>query len=157
MAHQNSEKGTSIIRPDYTPKVPVFQITPPVIETGYVYHFTTPSCLLYEVRFAAKADNLLEMVVNFSVLSDEFEYEYSVTNRGELYGIIATVIEILIRFHRTHILTTSYEFTGEFKEGENKSEASIRSRLYIRYAERILDPAWRVELSGNKVLLRKIK
>jgi hypothetical protein len=62
-------------------------------------------------------------------------------------------------FHFHHNFTTSYEFSGEFKEGEDKEKqkTSIRSRLYIRYAEKVLNTNWKYELNGNKVILKKIK
>jgi hypothetical protein len=148
-----------IILPQYRPVNLVFPITPPAIESGYVYHFTTSSSLLYEVRFAPKSNKILEMVVNFTVLSDEFEHDYPVTNRGEIYSVIATVIEIIKMFHFQHNFTVSYEFSGEFKENEEKEKekSSIRTRLYLRYAGRILNDHWKPELTGNKVILRKIK
>jgi hypothetical protein len=148
-----------IILPGYAPVNLVFPIEPPAIVSGYVYHFTTGSGLLYEVRFAPKANKILEMVVNFTVISDEFEHDYPVTNRGEVYSVIATVIEIIKLFHHQHNFSVSYEFSGEFKEDEDKDKenASIRSRLYLRYAGRILNNNWKPELTGNKVILRKIK
>lgn len=145
-----------VILPGYKPTAEIFKITPPAIESGYVYFFTTSSDLLYEVRFARKADNNLAIVVNFSVLDDAFEHEYSVTNRGELYSVIATVVEILKMFHHFHNLTTSYEFSGEFKENEVKDVSSIRSRLYLRYAKNILNNNWKPEAIGNKIFLKKI-
>jgi hypothetical protein len=159
MSADSGHKHDLIIDPDYKPGSTVFSITPPVIETGYVYYFTSGSGLLYEVRFAPKSDNILGMVVNFTVVSDEFEHDYPVTNRGELYSIIATVIEIIQLFHSHHNFTTSYEFSGEFKDNENKEEqnASIRSRLYLRYAPRVLNSHWKPFVTGNKVILIKVK
>jgi hypothetical protein len=156
---ESGQNKDYVISPEYRHSANVFPITPPSIETGYVYNFITPSDLLYEVRFAPKQDKILEMVVNFTVLSEEFEHDYPVTNRGELYGVIATVIEIMKMFHFHHNFTTSYEFSGEFKEGEDKEKqkTSIRSRLYIRYAEKVLNTNWKYELNGNKVILKKIK
>ncbi len=78
-------------------------------------------------------------VLNFSVLSDEFEDEYSETNRGEVYRIIATVIEIANLYHSNHVHSETYEFNGEFKDEHETQAASIRSRLYFRYAERVLN------------------
>jgi hypothetical protein len=152
-------KEDFVISPAYLPVCKIFPIERPAIESGYVYHFTTDSGLLYEVRFAQKASNILEMVVNFTVVSDEFEHDYPVTNRGEIYGVIATVIEIIKVFHHFHNFTSSYEFSGEFKENEaNASEnASIRSRLYIRYASKVLNSNWKHELSVNKVILKKFR
>lgn len=145
-----------IIAPAYKPATDIFLILPPPIESGYIYHFTTTSDLLYEVRFARKVDNSLALVVNFSVLAEEFEHEYSVTNRGELYSVIATVIEIIKMFHHQHNFTISYEFSGEFKENEDKENSSIRTRLYMRYANHVLNNNWKPYIDGNKVILKKI-
>lgn len=157
MSADSDHKQDFIIYPQYKPVAQVFPITPPAIESGYVYFFTSKSGLLYEVRFAPKAENILGMVVNFTVVSDEFELDYPVTNRGELYGVIATVIEIIRIFHIHHNFTTSYEFSGEFKDNENKEKqnASIRSRLYLRYAPLVLNRHWKPIVTGNKVILKK--
>ena len=144
-----------VISSVYQTVTDVFPIKPPTFESGNIYHFTTSSDLLYEVRFARKTDNSLAMVVNFSVLDDEFEHEYSVTNRGELYGVIATVIEIIKLYHHSHNFTISYEFSGEFKENEEKKNTSIRTRLYLRYAQRVLNVNWKSIVEGNKVILKK--
>jgi hypothetical protein len=159
MTFISNNKEDFVISPSHKPDNKVFPIVPPAIESGYVYHFTSGSGLLYEVRFAPKANNILEMVVNFTVIGDEFELDYPVTNRGEVYSIIATVIEIMKMFHRLHNFTISYEFSGDFKENEDKvqHDASIRSRLYLRYAAKILNHNWKPEISGNKVILKKIK
>lgn len=146
-----------LILPEYKPVCEVFPIVPPPIETGYVYHFTTRSNLLYEVRFAPKAGNILDVVVNFTVESDEFDEDYPVTNRGEIFSVIATVIEIMKMFHHHHNFTLSYEFAGEFKEDElnDNNRPSIRSRLYLRYAERLLNHNWKAMLNGNKVIIKR--
>jgi hypothetical protein len=159
MSSTSEHKEDFIIRPDYISSVKVYDIIKPAIETGYVYNFTSDSGLFYEVRFAPKVDNILGMVVNFTVDSDEFENDYPVTNRGEVFNIIATVIEIVRIFHHYHNFTTSYEFSGEFKENESKTEhnSSIRSRMYLRYAPIVLTGNWKAQINGNKVLLKKVK
>ena len=86
-----------IIRPDYTPTSKLYDFKKPEIPTGDTYYFTTDSGLKYQVRFGKKRENYLGNIINFSVLSDEFEDEYSETNRGEVYRIIATVIETFSR------------------------------------------------------------
>jgi len=145
-----------LISPDYKPTAKIFPIEVPEIQTGDTYYFTTESGLKYQVRFGKKRDNYLGNIVNFSVLSDEFEDEYSETNRGEVYRIIATVIEIVRIYHSFHIHSDTYEFTGEFKDTKDKQAASIRTRLYYRYAQKILNPEWKPHLEGNKVIVKKI-
>ena len=144
-----------IIRPDYKPSAKIFKIVPPEIETGDTYFFSTDSGLRYEVRFGKRKDNYLGNIINFSVLDDEFEDEYSETNRGEVYQVIATVIEIIKLYHAKHNYSNLYEFSGEFKDKKEDKETSIRTRLFYRAAQRIINPHWKIELIGNKVLITK--
>ncbi len=147
----------SLLRKDYTPAFKPYEIEAPEIESGDTYYFITDSGLKYQVRFGKKKDNYLGNIINFSVLSDEFEDEYSETNRGEVYHIVATVIEIIRIYHQYHIHSDTYEFTGEFKDEHETQTASIRSRLYHRYTQRVLADEWRAILEGNKVIIQKFK
>jgi hypothetical protein len=147
-----------LLRSDYIPRVKIFDIESPAIETGATYFFISGSGLRYEVRFGKKKDNYLGHVVNFSVLDDAFEDEYSVTNKGELYSVIATVIEIVRQFHAKHPSSDTYEFSGEFKDDrDRKDEASIRTKLYFRYAQQVLAPNWRIDIQGNKSTIHKVR
>lgn len=149
--------NNSMLREDYKPSSPPYEIEVPEIQSGDTYYFTTDSGLKYQVRFGKKRDNYLGNIINFSVLSEEFEDEYSETNRGEIYRIIATVIEIIRIYHTNHEHSDTYEFTGEFKDVHETQAASIRSRLYYRYATRLLNENWQAQLEGNKVIIRKIR
>ena len=146
-----------IIHPDYIPTSKLYDFKKPEIPTGDTYYFTTDSGLKYQVRFGKKRENYLGNIVNFSVLSEEFEDEYDETNRGEVYRIIATVVEIVRVYHSYHSHSDTYEFTGEFKDDHDDQAASIRSRLYYRYALKLLSPKWQAQLEGNKVIIKKIK
>jgi hypothetical protein len=150
--HKNIEYPP-LLREDYQPSVPLYEIECPDIPSGSAYYFNTQSGLRYEVLFAKKRDNYLGNIINFSVLSDEFEDEYSETNRGEVYRIIATVTEIIRIYHSFHAYSTSYEFSGEFKEENDTGEASIRTLLYYRKAQKIMHPSWDMNLCGNKVIV----
>ncbi len=137
------------------PVVKPYAIVMPDIPSGAVYLFRTDSGLDYEVRFGRRQNHYLEHIINFGVLNDEFEHEYVVTNRGEIYRVIATVVEIIRLYHAEHPHSISYEFTGEFKQGE-KEASSIRSRLYLRVAGRVLRLNWKADLVGNKVVVSRI-
>ena len=149
--------NTQLFKEDYTPSFEPYDIEAPEIESGDTYYFVTGSGLKYQVRFGKKKDNYLGNIINFSVLSDEFEDEYSETNRGEVYQIVATVIEIIRIYHSYHIHSDTYEFTGEYKDEHETQSASIRSRLYYRYTHRILRDDWESSLEGNKVTIKKFK
>lgn len=142
-----------LIRADYRPVLRPYPIQSPEIKTGNEYYFETGSGLTYQVMFARKKDNYLENIVNFSVLSEDYEDEYSETNRGEIYRVIATVVEVIRLFHQYHAHSTRYEFSGEFKKGNEQRENSIRTLLYYRKAQEILHPRWKLEMEGNKVVI----
>lgn len=146
-----------LFRDDYHPELTPYSIRIPEIKSGAEYYFETESGLMYQVLFAKKKKSYLEHIVNFSVLSDEFEDEYSETNRGEIYKVIATVVEIIRLYHRNHAYSTSYEFSGEFKKGNESRGSSIRTLLYYRKAKEIMNPYWEVGLSGNKVNVHRKK
>ncbi len=148
--------SNNLLQEDYKPSSEPYEIMIPEIKSGDTYYFTTESGLKYQVRFGKKRDNYLGNIINFSVLSDEFEDEYSETNRGEVYRIIATVIEIMIIYHKNHEHSNTYEFSGEFKDKHETHTASIRSRLYYHHASRMLNKNWKADLAGNKVTIRKI-
>lgn len=146
-----------LFRDNYSPGIKPYAVQVPLIKSGAEYYFETESGLKYQVIFARKKSSYLEHIINFSVLSDEFEDEYSETNRGEIYRVIATVIEIIRIFHQHHASSTSYEFSGEFKKGNENRLSSIRTLLYYRKAREILHPDWELEIEGNKVVGRHKK
>lgn len=146
-----------LLHGDYQSIFEPYPIIVPEIQSGDTYFFTTESGLQYEVRFGKKRDDYLGNIINFSVLSEEFEDEYTETNRGENFRIISTMIEIIRIYHENHPHSDTYEFTGEFKETRDTQTASIRSRLYFRYARRYLNEYWEPVLEGNKVIIRKLK
>jgi hypothetical protein len=155
---KNQDDSTvPLLKENFTQALKTYPIEKPEIKSGACYYFETGSGLKYEVLFAKKKDNYLENIINFSVLNDEFDDEYSVTNRGEIYRVIATVIEIILIYHENHSYSTSYEFSGEFKEGNESRSTSIRTMLYFRKANEIMNPAWNIELSGNKVSIQRTK
>jgi len=135
--------------------IPAYPVELPAIKSGAEYYFETESGLKYQVLFAKKKHNYQENIVNFSVLSDEFEDEYSETNRGEIYRVIATVVEIIRVYHNQHPYSTTYEFSGEFKKGNENRETSIRTLLYYRKAREIMHPDWTVKVMGNKVVVHR--
>jgi hypothetical protein len=96
-----------LIRDEYFPLAETYSIISPEIPSGNIYFFVTDTGLEYEVRFGRKRDNFLGNVINFGVLNEEFDNEYSLTNRGEIYRIISTVIEIVRKYHFQHPTSNS--------------------------------------------------
>jgi len=148
--------GFPLLKEDYKSPIQYYSIEKPDIESGSTYYFQTGSGLRYQVTFGKKKNNYLNNIVNFSVLSDDYEDEYSETNRGELYQIICTMIEVVRIYHENHPYSASYEFAGEFKDMRDEKEESIRTRLYYRVAARVVNPAfWDLSLDGNKVQITR--
>jgi len=133
-----------------------YVITPPLIKSGSTYCFSTDSGIEYEVKFGRKEANILHITIAFGVLNEEFEgEEYIETNRGEVYRVMATIIEIARMFNVEHLHTMTYEFTGERKDGE-QSKTAVRTRLYYRYIRRILNPNWKASLNGDSLVIEKV-
>ena len=146
-----------LFKPDYKAVNRVYPIEKPEIVSGPEYYFVTDSNLHYQVTFGKKKNNYLGNIVNFSVIDEEFEDEYSETNHGEVFGIIATMIEIVRLYHQAHPYSNSYEFSGEYKDGEDESGPSIRTRLFLRAIRQVVDMRfWKIMQEDNKVSLLKI-
>lgn len=136
--------------------VPTYQIVPPAISSGSIYHFVTDSGVNYEVRFARKKDNLLHATIAFGVLNDEYDgEEYVETNRGEVYRVMTTVVEVVQMYMNEHPSIRTYEFTGQPTAREDENNASKRINLYKRYLKNIFDSRWEYIPSGNHMLITR--
>ncbi|TND07427.1 MAG: hypothetical protein FD123_3277 [Bacteroidetes bacterium] len=134
-----------------------YTIIPPAISSAGVYFFTTDSGLQYEVRFGRRQDNILHATIVFGVINEEFEgEEYVVTNKGEVYRVMNTIVDIVKMFMKEHPKIMTYEFTGIPKEGESEERDSKRSNLYKRYLPKIFDTGeWEFRFSGNSAIVVK--
>ncbi|MEX1001298.1 MAG: hypothetical protein WDZ35_04215 [Crocinitomicaceae bacterium] len=132
-----------------------YEIIKPNIPTGQVYLFVTDFDVEYEVRFARKKENILHAVIAFGVLNEEYDgEEYVLTNKGDVFKVMRTIIQIIDYYGEKHPNTQVYEFTGVFKEGED-TELSQRTKLYLRYLPRIFDKSWIITMEGNKIFVTK--
>ena len=132
-----------------------YEIIKPNIPTGQVYHFETDFGVEYEVRFARKKENILHAVIAFGVLNEEYEgEEYALTNKGDVFKVMRTIIKIISIYGEKHPNTQVYEFTGVLKEGES-DQMSQRTRLYLRYLPQIFDNSWLINIEGNKIVVSK--
>jgi hypothetical protein len=149
-------EGVPLIIDDLSLRGKLYEIKRPDIESGSTYYFQTGSGLKYQVTFGKKKNNYLGNILNFSVLSEEYEDEYSETNRGEVFAIIRTMVEIVRIYHDNHPYSNSYEFSGEFKDTRDSDVSSIRTKLYFREAKRVIDQNfWNLLLEGNKVIITR--
>jgi hypothetical protein len=136
----------------------IYHIIPPAISSAGVYYFTTDNDVHYEVRFGRRQDNILHATIVFGVINDEYEgEEYVVTNKGELYRVMSTVVEIVKIFMREHPKIMCYEFTGVAKDGEDENGITVRINLYRRYLPRIFDKDWEFAFKGNSALVTRIR
>lgn len=135
-----------------------YTIIPPAISTAGVYYFTTDSGVHYEVRFGRRQDNILHATIVFGVTNEEYEgEEYTVTNKGELYRVMTTIVEVVKMFMSEHPKMISYEFTGLAKEGESENKSSKRINLYKRYLPRIFDKEWQFSFRENMALVTRVR
>ena len=134
-----------------------YPFTPPAISSGSVYLFNTDSGLEYEVRFARKKDNLLHCTIAFGVLNEEYEgEEYVVVNKGEVFRVMATIVDVVRKYISEHPNVRSFEYTGEPTGKELENRPSKRMKLYDRYLIDIFGPGWNFNRKGNKMLISKI-
>ncbi len=136
--------------------LPIYDIKFPAISSGTVFNFKTDSELEYEVRFARKKDNLLHTTIAFGVLNEEYDgEEYSLTNKGEAYRVMATIVSIFKYYLTQHPNVHTYEFVGEPRADENAEFPTKRLNLYRRYLPQIFDSSWQIKVVGNKVIISK--
>lgn len=133
-------------------------ITPPIVTAG-VYYFTTDSGVNYEVRFGRRQENILHATIVFGVTNDEYEgEEYSLTNRGEVYRVMNTIVAVVKMFMDQHPKMVTYEFTGLAKVNEPEDKLTSRINLYKRYLPLIFDNQWKFDYSGgNTIVINRIK
>ena len=149
-------EAAPLLREDYNQETLIYPIKKPEIVSGETYYFNSECGLEYQVTFGKKKKNYFGNIVNFSVISDDFEDEYSVTNKGDVWKIINTMIEIIRIFHEHHPYSRSYEFSGEFKEGEDHELPSVRTRLYLRAIHKKVDLRyWNIIEEKNKIILKR--
>ena len=102
----------------------------PAIPSAGVYYFNTKSSLRYEVRFGRLQDNILHTNIVFGVINEEFEgEEYITTNRGEVYQVMNTIVEIIKNYMTEHTKVNVYEFNAIGREGE---DGKIEECVYIK-------------------------
>lgn len=129
----------------------------PGIPSAGVYYFTTRSGLRYEVRFGRFQDNIFHANIVFGVVDDVFEgEEYTTTNRGEVYQVMNTIVEIIKHYMQEHPKVNIFEFSAigrECEEEENTENA--RMILYKRFLPRIFEYGWDFKIKGNFAFVTK--
>ena len=137
--------------------IKTYQIITPSIKSGTIYSFTTESEVHYEVRFGRKQDNILNATIVFGVTNEEYEgEEYSITNKGEVYQVMATIVEVVRLYKTEHPNVNSFEFTGEQSEKEKSKNKNVRLKLYSRYISKVFDKNWKTTFTDDKIVIKKI-
>lgn len=136
-----------------------YKIIIPAITTAGVYYFTTDCGVHYEVRFGRRQDNILHATIVFGVINEEYDgEEYTVTNKGELYRVMTTIVHVVKMFMAEHPKMVTYEFTGLAKDDEPENKLTSRINLYKRYLPRIFGNEWKFDYSGgNTIIVTRIK
>ena len=128
----------------------------PAIPSAGVYYFNTKSSLRYEVRFGRLQDNILHTNIVFGVINEEFEgEEYITTNRGEVYQVMNTIVEIIKNYMTEHTKVNVYEFNAIGREGEDGKIENARMCLYKRFLPKIFYQDWKFKIEGNIALVTK--
>lgn len=136
----------------------ILPIEYPDIPSAGVYYFTTKSGLRYEVRFGRFQDNILHVNIVFGVIGDDFNgEEYAATNRGEVYQVMNTIVEIVKNYMKEHPKVNIYEFNAIGREGEDENVENARMSLYKRFLPRIFDndESWKFKIEGNFAMVTK--
>lgn len=140
-----------------TESIKEYEILLPAIRSAGVYYFTTDCGINYEVRFGRRQDNVLHALIVFGVINDEFEgEEYSLTNKGELYRVMNTIVSIIKIFMLEHPKMVCYEYTGIARASESENKLSARMNLYNRYLPKIFGHDWTFHFEGNTLLVNRI-
>ena len=121
------------------------------------YIFTTDSGLEYQVMtelsgaYLPGDGNTLTVEYGVEVITKQgnksVDYEL-VTNRGELFRIMATVVDIVQEFMKKHPEIERIEFEGS----KNKAGDQRRNKLYMQYVKKHLKPK-SIEDDGNSIIV----
>lgn len=134
----------------------ILDIEYPGIPSAGVYYFNTRSGLRYEVRFGRLQENILHSNIVFGVINDEFDgEEYITTNKGEVYQVMNTIVEIIKNYMLEHPKVNIYEFNAIGRENEDNSIENGRMILYKRFLPKIFDANWKFKIEGNFALVTK--
>ena len=118
------------------------------------YIFTTDSGLEYQVmtEFGSGEDrNTLLIEYGVEVITKQgnksIDYEL-VTNRGEMFRIMSTIVDIVQEFMKKHPEIERIEFEGS----KNKAGDQRRNKLYMQYVKKHLKPK-SIEDDGNSIIV----
>lgn len=96
--------------------------------SNYTYTFNTPSGLLYYFFFDNNGNSQWEMV-----FKPKGENTKTITNKGELFGIMSTIFEIMQDFLNRNKKCKTLVMQGASKKGERTGSSTARTRIYYEF------------------------
>jgi hypothetical protein len=122
-------------------------------DINYIFSFETDSGYFYEVTFEQVDDNIVN--VSFGATKDKLTPRASniITNEGELYKVMATVITISKEFVRMYPQYTTIIYKPNKKEGESKF-LNKRDRIYRLFIQKSF-PEAKISVKGDNVYVER--
>jgi hypothetical protein len=122
-------------------------------DINYIFSFETDSGYFYEVTFEQVDDNVAD--VSFGATKDKLAPRASniITNEGELYKVMATVIAISKEFIRMYPQYTTIIYKPNKKEGESKF-LNKRDRIYRLFIQKSF-PEAKISVKGDNVYVER--
>ena len=109
---------------------------------GGAYFFTTFSGIKYEVRFVKIESIRFTVVMAFGVVNEEYDGdEYVLTNKGEVFRVMNTVVEIAKHYIQSFPHTSRVDF---FCAGSDEKKKLQRLKLYRRFLEKTVGENWNI-------------
>lgn len=133
-----------------------YKIDKPILSSGGKYTFTTKYGIEYEVVFARHKSDIFHYSVAFGVTNDEFNgEEYRLTNKADVFKVIATILEVIRLFLREHPNISNFDFTG-ISEEATLNTIGRRTKIYLRYIHLLFPPTeWSYTVSENTVCIKR--
>ena len=135
-----------------------YKIEKPILPSGGKYTFVTAFGIQYEVVFARHKSDVFHYSVAFGVTNDEFNgEEYLLTNKADVFKVIATILEVIRLFLKEHPNISNFDFTGMSEEA-TFNKIGRRTKIYLRYIHLLFPSAeWSYTVSGNTVCIKRNK
>lgn len=104
----------------------------PAYQSIRYYTFTDLQQHEYMVQFARDSKNPLKVFIDLSVR--DYEDEYSLTNAGDVYGVMSTVLHIVMDYLEMHPQVNNIQVSAV---NEDEQAVNRRMHLYLRYLGRV--------------------
>jgi len=137
-------------------------------EDHRVYNFETNSTppTYYEVELSElephqfkvyKIGSGVTLAINFGVTDDQgIKSTKKLTNKGELYKVMATVADIVKKDLKEHPYINALEFTPSKRQDKDTEESNARANLYKKYIEMNFKGADISKDNSNDTILVKL-